>query len=676
MYIQINDDFDKELENAEYYDANHDEKLVSFGPVSTINLFVGANNSGKSRFLRQIIKNAGIYFTSSKFNLRKKALEISPEINVANMSGTNFSIKIKRSSQVDFSRAIPSIKRMGLIKLEDFFVNKNGNEMSLDAELFRTIVSAITEAKNRNYDELKELLEDKESIEKLEIVYEITKNKLTSSSFPFLIITGYSEKYRSDVESCYKAVNTFLATSILKNSYQTIYIPILRTANSLFEEYSSPKKHSNDIFKHTVAINYQLNDKGTHGNSTIHEIFTGLGLYKKLKRERNSKKHIRDRIDAFEKFLSEKFFHNKPVEIVAEEADSPKNEHIAVYLDGKELPVHSLGDGIQSLIILLYPMFMAEPETWIFIEEPEINLHPGMQRIFLEQLTKTPLKENKLKYFITTHSNHLLDLSLEMGKETAIFTFDKKISAAGKASFEIKNVKSGDTDVLNLLGVKNSSVFMANCTIWVEGITDRYYIREFLKAYHKKFNDREKFKEDLHYAFFEYAGTNVMHYIFDEPEKIEDDPKIKAQLLSNKIFLISDKDIEKDKKHQLFEKQENKNFHYEVLGVKEIENIFSEIQLKAILPKLFDTIAGEDLEKVKFEFEKYKGDYLGKYLKTKFKAKIMPAYLSESSSLSTYYKNKLADIIKEEGFIKWEEMSEPAKELTQNIYTFIEKANS
>ncbi|OXB21687.1 hypothetical protein B0A80_16715, partial [Flavobacterium tructae] len=45
---------------------------------------------------------------------------------------------------------------------------------------------------------------------------------------------------------------------------------------------------------------------------------------------------------------------------------------------------------------------------------PEINLHPGMQRLFLEQITSNKdLISKKLKYIISTHSNHFLDLTIE-----------------------------------------------------------------------------------------------------------------------------------------------------------------------------------------------------------------------------------------------------------------------
>ena len=87
--------------------------------------------------------------------------------------------------------------------------------------------------------------------------------------------------------------------------------------------------------------------------------------------------------------------------------------------------------------------------------------------------------------------------------------------------FTIENLSEGDNRALELLGVRNSSVFLTNCTIWVEGITDRHYLRHYLKLYaeeHKDDSDFEDFKEDYHYSFVEYGGNNITHWSFLDKE--------------------------------------------------------------------------------------------------------------------------------------------------------------
>lgn len=50
-------------------------------------------------------------------------------------------------------------------------------------------------------------------------------------------------------------------------------------------------------------------------------------------------------------------------------------------------------------------------EMLFFIEEPELNLHPGLQRKLIEAMLSDEFSNHQ--FFLTTHSNHLLDLTLD-----------------------------------------------------------------------------------------------------------------------------------------------------------------------------------------------------------------------------------------------------------------------
>jgi predicted ATP-dependent endonuclease of OLD family len=159
----------------------------------------------------------------------------------------------------------------------------------------------------------------------------------------------------------------------------------------------------------------------------------------------------------------------------------------------------------------------------VFIEEPEKLLHPGLQRRLIETLMKQEGFEN-YQYFMTTHSNHFLDITLDF-PEISIYTLTKKIDEGAHdekdSKFLIENLKHGDTSVLELLGVRDSSVFLSNCTIWVEGITDRLYFRHYLNLYFdnlSKNNNSARFKEDFHYSFVKYSGGIIAHWSFLDNE--------------------------------------------------------------------------------------------------------------------------------------------------------------
>ena len=162
----------------------------------------------------------------------------------------------------------------------------------------------------------------------------------------------------------------------------------------------------------------------------------------------------------------------------------------------KDRALHDLGDGIKQLITILYKIYEnKDKESIFFIEEPEINLHPGYQRKLIEILQSSIF--DKHQYFITTHSNHLIDSCFDFN-DISIYKFINVNKSNN--TFKVINTSPNDVDMLQLLGVNNSSVFMSNCTIWVEGISDKILISKYLQVFLKsKGGDylKEKNTDDL-----------------------------------------------------------------------------------------------------------------------------------------------------------------------------------
>ena len=238
--------------------------------------------------------------------------------------------------------------------------------------------------------------------------------------------------------------------------------------------------------------------------------------------------------------------------------------------------LHNLGDGIKQLITLLYKIYEKHNEEAIFlIEEPEINLHPGYQRKFIDIL-QLPMF-SKHQYFITTHSNHLIDSCFDYNC-ISIYKFINLEN--GNNTFKVVNSSSNDIEILQLLGVNNSSVFIANCTIWVEGISDKILISKYLQTYFKSKNI-VNYYEDIHYSFFEYGGNNITHWSFIPNSDIE---TINASGITNKSFIICDND--NDAKSKKRRKKVLKSIFNEnccELNVREIENTISKEVLERTL---------------------------------------------------------------------------------------------
>ncbi|QIG90674.1 AAA family ATPase [Chryseobacterium sp. POL2] len=492
------------------------------------------------------------------------------------------------------------------------------------------------------------------------------------------------------------------------------YIPTLRSAHSLYletktEQYNSYKyeKIEDDIFLHTLRKNYSLSESV--------DVFTGIHLYKDILNTRNSKRETRKKFENFERFISRNFFEGKTIDIIAEfDKDESRNgnntkEIISIHIEGEKdsRDLFDLGDGIQALIILMYKIFMAEDNSYVFIDEPEINLHPGMQRMFLEQINSNPdLVKKNLTYFISTHSNHFLDLTLEKNN-VSIYSFYSKVETDGEKKLIIKNVNTGDNEILKNIGVNNSSVFMANCSIWVEGISDRIYIKAFLQSYCKSLG--KKFpKEDIDFAFFEYAGTNLEHYFFDENINSETQKEIisdiKAMALSNRIFLIADSDnAENDismskKKIRLKNLKEAKSNNFTPLVIedyREIENLLPLDVWKTILIKFCNkNLVSEHREEIenkieevlkKFERKNYKKKYIGEFLNDVRNelGKISNKFILNESEYKKLPNDKfgtltnkrwLSEIVAGKDF-SWDVLkkSKGIEKLTIEIYSFITK---
>lgn len=650
--------FDNKKLFKDYFLNDYEESIQFIPKFNTINIIVGANNSGKSRFMKYLM-------SLSSFYLFKDYEKINEIINVYN-------------SNIEFFNN----------DLDDFIIRDRNTT-------YRTHTDGI----DRNREKAK--------------VYE--KNKLIEldlSNFESLLKTINSNKSKLSDLSKYGAQNIYFnffseiedRTKKILSTQKKYFIPTLRTAHSLFKfNESSYLKIENDIFLETLNYYYELDKIDV-------EVFTGIHLYKEILNTRNAKREIRQSFEKFEDFIGKYFFDNKKVDIVAEfnkdESLAGNNnlENISVHIEGEKdtRDLFRLGDGIQAIIILMYKIFMAENDSFMFIDEPELNLHPGMQRLFLEQITtNNDLKNKNLTYIITTHSNHLLDLTIEK-ENVSIYSFSPKKNANGEKQFIIKNVNRGDNKLLQDLGVNNSSVFMANCSIWVEGISDRNYIKAFLKSYCDSIGKSYP-KEDIDFAFFEYAGSNIDHYIFDDKVEKEDVKivlnDIKALAISNRILLLADSDASKQntkKGIRLKELEDTKtdNFIPKIVwNIREIENLLTNEMWKEILIELcnktlvksheVDILLKIDKALSEVDYSDFAKKYVGEFLEEirNNMGKISSTFIlnqstyevkSDGSFGTIINKRELSELVFNKNF-PWEVLSKnkEIEKLTIEIYNFI-----
>ncbi|MDM5226074.1 ATP-binding protein [Cytobacillus sp. NJ13] len=606
------------LNNEKFKGYTVEGETEKISNLSKINIFVGTNNSGKSRMLRYLFAENPLLFTPSGIELEK-----------INQIISNFKQNVTQTIQsfnlLDYDGIINQIESLQNITylvegdgyLSDFsrliekLVHIRGQLVATHRGMTLSII---------DYDRLNERLRE--------------------------VAQGTMDALEQDLPS--------------KFDFRKVYIPTLRGLRTL-------EGNENYYLKRTKTDYF--------GTQEQVDVFTGLDLYEEVKSLLLGSLEDREKIAEFQEYLSRVFFDGQQVTLVP----SIKSDVLFVKIgQEREQPIYNLGDGIQSIIILTFPLFKYKSEKLLlFIEEPELYLHPGLQRKLLETMMSE--SENQFQYFITTHSNHFLDLTLDIDM-ISIYSFNKEFDELEHkekdAKFTVENVSNEDTNVLEMLGVRNSSVFLSNCTIWVEGITDRYYLRHYLKIYINSLNENLDLKEDYHYSFVEYSGNNITHWSFLDDDTTTGEEtafnSMNVERLCSRLLLITDRDSENKLARQQ-KLQEKLGERYYCLSCKEIENLLSKnVVLKVIAG--YENLNVDELQfQGDFTEESYRDEYLGKFIDDNLvDRKRRGTYGSDSGTIRdkvSFCKKAISNIY------SINDLSAEANDLCEKIYQFIKINN-
>lgn len=458
-----------------------------------------------------------------------------------------------------------------------------------------------------------------------------------------------------------------------------IYIPLLRglwdfkwadgfTPGPLFRLFSDkPQDDLNnegvlrkiDLFKSYFERTYT--DKLGQSGATI---FTGLNLYSAIKQKLLGSESDREEIRKFQDFLSKNFFAGKKILLLPKEGASFISIKIG---DDPDRAIFELGDGVQNIIVISYVLY-TNVNSLIFIEEPENTIHPGLQRRLIEVLLSSEMRKRGHQYFVTTHSNHLLDLTLEH-RHISIYRLSPLDNDGRKL---IQPVDPGDFSILRELGIMSSSVFLANFTLWVEGVSDRLYLSKILSLYqevHKTADQR--MIEDIDYTFVEYGGDNIEHWSFVEDDEESGYPLMDVSRIASEGALVADDDgarkgSKKLARHKLLKKNLGKRFIK--LPVREIENILSPKSLndgiKSYSRKSSGAVFFDEGVKENINYRKSKiGDFIDK--------NIYPDGSEYSFSNKGTLKDKLNFALAVTESMTYNDLTNDAKKIAENLYQLI-----
>lgn len=514
------------------------DKLVKIGPLKKVNLIIGKNNVGKSNIINFLNKQ----YSSLLYKAKNKSNNMTSRREIQFLDVDYHISDNKAKHRISFSLFGKEIDDFIYLKLPDekrHHVSRQLAKKLLLSEHFYDESGSVwftycSSNINGNF----ELEIDVDKIEKVLTYSEWNQlwGALTSSS-------------GGDIKAH--------------------WIPATLTALS----YTPDKTPNIEV----ISAIRKIGNQGSEAND-----FSGEGIIERIARIQNpqlSEQKLK------QKFHSINLFIQDVLENATAEIEVPYERNmILVHMDGKTLPLESLGTGVHEVVILAAAATLLDKSV-LCVEEPELHLHPLLQR----KLIKYLCDNTDNQYFFTTHSAHLLD-----AVESEIFHVTQ---SEGVSYVDAISSTKQRSNICNDLGYKASDILQANCVIWVEGPSDRIYLNYWIQAY------TCELVEGVHYSIMFYGGRLFSHLTALDQDSANEaaDELISIRKLNRNAVIMFDSDKNRPRaqinntKHRLKnEFNSGPGFSWITSG-REVENYLDfdklEESIKAVHPTAANIVA-------------------------------------------------------------------------------------
>ncbi len=205
------------------------------------------------------------------------------------------------------------------------------------------------------------------------------------------------------------------------------------------------------------------------------------------------------------------------------------------------------GSGIRDALKLVLDYEFQKPHI-LFIEEPEVHLHPALEINLMQYLKKI---SSDCQIFISTHSTNFLDTS-DMKN---VYLVQKPKST----QIQLLDYEEAQAQIPKELGIRLSSIFMYDRLAFVEGQTDEAVLREWASKLGIKLSQSNV-------GFITMEGArNFAHFATEKTLSFMAKRNIN-------MWFVLDRDEKDDAEIAKLQKKLGKNATLRILDKREIEN--------------------------------------------------------------------------------------------------------